>query len=222
MAQETTHKTEQEHKKEAGDGSRSNILIIGGVVLGLLALAVGLYYVLVVQTRISIDKSEVSAPVINLAPANPGVLKELYVSEGDTVLPFQPVARVGDALIKTQTGGIVISVQNTIGEIFAPSQTVVQMIDPSKLRIVGHLDEDKGLDQIHVGQDASFTVDAFPGKKFDGTVYSISEATHQNDVVFNISDKREVKQFDIKIGYDQNAYPELKQGMSAKIVIYKK
>jgi len=69
---------------------------------------------------------------------------------------------------------------------------------------------------------ASFTVDAFGSKKFFGIVDEISPISDQSGIVFNISDKREVKQFDIKVRFDIKAYPQLKEGMSAKIIIYKK
>jgi len=45
--------------------------------------------------------------------------------------------------------------------------------------------------------------------------------SREGDVVFNISDKREVKQFDVKVRFDISKYPELKNGMSAKMWIKK-
>jgi hypothetical protein len=39
--------------------------------------------------------------------------------------------------------------------------------------------------------------------------------------VFSISDKREEREFEVRAIYDTNAYPELKNGMSAKMWIYK-
>ena len=51
-----------------------------------------------------------------------------------------------------------------IGKTFNPGQAVVSMIDPAQLRVVGTIDENKGLNEIHVGQLASFTVDAFGSK----------------------------------------------------------
>jgi hypothetical protein len=95
------------------------------------------------------------------------------------------------------------------------------MIDSTDLRVVGHLDEDKGLKDVQVGQLAIFKLDAFGGKKYLGVVDEISETSRESGVVFNISDKREVKQFDIKVRFDTDAYPELKNGMSAKIWISK-
>jgi hypothetical protein len=43
----------------------------------------------------------------------------------------------------------------------------------------------------------------------------------QSDIVFSISDKREEKEFEVKATFDADAYPELKNGMSAKMWVYK-
>jgi multidrug resistance efflux pump len=94
------------------------------------------------------------------------------------------------------------------------------MINPDELRVIGRIEEDKGLKDIFVGQRAFFTVDAFGGEEFSGEVESVSPTPHEGDVVFNISDKREEKEFDIKIRYD-DSHPEFLDGMSAKVWIYK-
>ena len=212
-------------KKEEGvpnKGGRKNIILIGGAVILVLAIGAAAYYFLEVAPYVSIETSAIYAPEIDLAPTVGGPLKEMLVNEGDTVQANQPVARVGDELVKTQVAGIITSTNNTLGQSFTAGQTVVTMIDPTQLRVLGHLDEDKGLSDVQVGDKARFTVDAFGGQSFYGTVDSISEEPHQNDVVFDISDKRQVQQFDVKIAYDINAYPQFKDGMSARIWVYKK
>ena len=73
---------------------------------------------------------------------------------------------------------------------------------------------------MHIGDPVTFTVDAFGGKEYIATVDEMSPTSNQSEVVFNISDTREVKQFDIKARFDVNAYPELKNGMSARMWIY--
>lgn len=202
--------------------SKKRPVVIGAFVLGLLALVSLAYYFGVVRTRIYIEKSEIYAPTINLTSAQGGVLKEVYVNEGDAVAAHQPVARVGDELIKTEVAGIVTTVDNAIGEQFTSGQTVVTMVEPKQLRVYGHLDEDKGLDEIHVGDRALFSVDALSGKEFEGIVDSISEAPRHNDVVFSISDKREVRQFDVKVRFNELLHPEIKNGMSARLWVYVK
>jgi multidrug resistance efflux pump len=196
-------------------------IIFGGSALVIIFSLVGLIYWLNVQGRVYTDKAEISAAITDLSPSNPGTLEELFVHEGDRVVENQSVARVGSEIIKAKSDGIIVSVDDSIGKNFNPGEVVVAMIDPTDLRVVGHVDETKGLKNIQIGQPAVFTVDAFGGKKYYGVVDEISDTSRQSGIVFNISDKREVKQFDVKIRFDINAYPELKNGMSAKLWIYK-
>ncbi len=182
----------------------------------------GFIYWKISQGRVYTDKAEISAPIIELTPRGQGTLKQVFVNEGDEVVANSAVALVGNELIKTKISGTIIAVNNDIGKIFQPNQWVVEMIDPNELRVVGQVDEDKGLSDIRIGQRAIFTVDAFGSKEFEGVVDEISPTSRQSDIVFNISDKRKVKQFDVKVRFDVDKYHELKNGMSAKLWIYKK
>lgn len=182
----------------------------------------GLLYWQMASTRVKIDNSLVSAPTIDLSASASGILQEIYVKEGDTVAANTAVAKVGDDLIKTTVGGVIVAVQNDIGKNFNAGQSVVTMIDPKELRIVGTIEENKGLSKIKVGQLASFTVDAFGSKNYVGVVDEISSTSHQSGVVFNISDQRATQTFDIKVRFNIDKYPELKNGMSAKLTIFTK
>ncbi len=86
---------------------------------------------------------------------------------------------------------------------------------------MGKVQEDKGLTDIQVGQRAEFTVDAFGGKTFEGVVDEVAPTSQNSDVVFSVSDKREEQNFEVKIRFDTTANPEIKNGMSAKIKVYK-
>jgi multidrug resistance efflux pump len=194
---------------------------IVGLVLIIIALGGALIaYLAVTSKRVYIEKSAVNAPEIDLAATAPGVLEDMFVKAGDTVAANQVVARVGDELIKTKVAGIVTKADASVGTAYNPGQTVVAMVDPSTLRIVGKIDENKGLDRIHVGQYAIFTVDAFGSREYSGVVDSVSPEAQSSSVVFTISDKREEQVFDVKVRFDQNAHPELKNGMSARLWIY--
>jgi hypothetical protein len=215
-------KTEEKFEKAEKGILQNKWVQSGGIVAAVLVVVGGLLYWQMSSTRIGIDTSIISAPVIDLSPTAPGQLQETYVNEGDMVAANTPVAKVGDEIIKTKTSGEIISVQKDIGKSFNPGQAVVSMIDPSQLRIIGTIDENKGLNEIQVGQLANFTVDAFGSKVYSGVVDEVSPSSHQTDVVFNISDSRPVNQFDIKVRFDQSQYPELKNGMSAKLTIFTK
>ena len=191
-----------------------------GIVI-ILLIAGGMITYKYLSTHISIDDSVISAPIISIGPESEGTLDEVYVRAGDHVNNGQALARVGAEVLSAKVSGIIMSVTNTPGQIFAPAEAVIQMIDPTQLRIVGTIKENEGLTDIVVGDPVSFTVDAFPGKNYTGVVDSISPNSKDSGVAFTISDQREVKQFEIKVKYDILSYPEFKNGMSAKIKVYK-
>lgn len=194
---------------------------LAGIVLIAIAL-IGLLYLKSTSSYITIDMSQISAPIITIGPESEGILSEMYVKPGDAVTLDEPLARVGGETLSAKTAGIVISTQNTPGQVFMPGSSVVSMIDPNQLRVVGKIDENKGLSSIKVGDSATFTVDAFGGTEFIGIVDEISSTSNQSGVVFSISDKREIKQFDIKVRFNVALHPEFKNGMSAKLRIYAK
>ncbi len=174
------------------------------------------------SSHVSIEKSQIMAPTIVIGPQAEGILAEVYVKAGDTVTADEPVARVGNEILSAKVAGLVIAVQNTPGQVITPGAAVVSMIDPTQLRVVGTIAEDKGLADLRVGQPVSFTVDAFGGTTFTGIVDEISPTSDQSGVAFDISDQREVKNFTIKARYDIAAHPEFKNGMSAKMTVYTK
>lgn len=191
-------------------------------VIGIVAILLGVIVYKTVSSRVAIDRSVISAPVIVIGPQGEGVLQSVYVKAGDTVTKGEPVAQVGGEILSAQVDGTVLEVQNTPGQVIMPGAMVVSMIDPTTLRVVGTVDENKGLSKIAAGDPVSFTVDAFGGNTYTGVVDEVSPTSNDSGVAFTISDKRETKQFDIKVAYDIAAHPEFKNGMSAKMKIFPK
>lgn len=196
-------------------------MIIGLVVFGILSGIGGFFYWLHEQKFVYTDKAEISAPLIQLAPQGAGILKNVTVRQGDNLYASETVARVGDEMIQTQVSGIAVTVQQDMGAAYRSGQAIVTMIEPKELRVVARVAEDKGLKDVFVGQKAIFTVDAFGSTQFEGTVESVSATSREGDVVFNISDKREEKEFEVKIKYDVSEHPEFQNGMSARVWIIK-
>ncbi len=195
--------------------------IIRALISLVVLVAIGAFiYLKFIPKTIYIEKSQISADQIDLSVKVPGVLQETMVNPGDIVSENTIVAKVGDQLIKTTSGGEIIAVHNDIGKIFNPGEVIISMIDRNELRVVGQIQETKGLSKIKIGQKVLFKVDAFGGKKYYGIVDEISPTSHDTGIAFNISDKRETKEFDIKVRFNIDAYPELSNGMSAKIWVY--
>jgi multidrug resistance efflux pump len=213
--------TESDNEKKSSSGKI--VVWVVGIMIVIGAAGGGLYYYVTSKT-VYIDLSQVTAPLINLSPVNSGVLEAVFVNTGDTVTINEPVARVGNEIVEAKVAGQIVSVDNNIGQYvntMTGQGTVATMIDPTQLRVVGNLDENKGLADIKVGDAATFTVDAFGSQGFKGVVDEVSPTSEQSDVVFNISDQRPTNQFAVKVRFDPSQYPQLKNGMSAKIWVYK-
>lgn len=174
----------------------------------------------VLSSKVSTEYGIISAPIISIAPEQSGILDAVYVTPGEKVTEGQALAHVGGETLYAKIDGVVLTTQDVPGQIFSPSQPVITMINPSALRVVGTIDENKGISEIKVGDVATFTVDAFGSQKFTGVVEEISPTSKETGVAFSISDKREIRQFTIKIKYDTALHPEFKNGMSAKIDVF--
>jgi multidrug resistance efflux pump len=185
------------------------------------ALIGGILYMNDLQSKIFIEKAEISAPIISIGPKTPGILERFYVQEGDSISKGQRLAQVDSQILTAEVNGVVVGIKNTPGQVVTSQDAVVKMIDTSQLRVVGRVQEDKGLRDIKPGQRVVFSVDAYDAKQYQGTVSSVGVTSRQSDIVFSISDKREPKEFEVKVLFDSNAYPELKNGMSAKLWVYK-
>ena len=193
-----------------------------GIMIIIFCLLFGFLFWQSNRNTVLIENSFLEAPIVNLSSTVPGILNALYMKEGDNINPSSQVALVGSQIIYSKSGGLISSAPQVVGNYFSPGQTVVSVVNNQEMKVSGAIDETKGLKSIQKGQRATFTVDAFPGKKYEGVVYEISPTSNDSSVVFSISDKRPVKSFDVKVIFDVDKYPELKNGMSAKITVYTK
>ncbi|MDH3353458.1 MAG: HlyD family efflux transporter periplasmic adaptor subunit, partial [Nanoarchaeota archaeon] len=151
----------------------------------------GVVYYQINHGRVYIESSEISAPIILLKPQNSGILDQVFVRSGDFVSINTIVAKVDGQSIKTKTAGIISYTNNVPGQYVSSQDTIVKMFNPEEFRVIGHIEENKGLVDIKPGQRVVFTVDAFGLKKYEGIVESISPVARRSDIVFSISDKRE-------------------------------
>lgn len=182
--------------------------------------AIGVFYFFKREGRTFIDDSLIQAPVISITPQTPGVLNEVDVTENQTVKKGDLLAVVGTQSLRSLTDGIITAASKQVGSTATPATNIIQMVNPDDFRVVGTLDENKGLKDIRVGQVASFTVDAFPGTLFWGYVDEVSPTAKQTQLAFSISNERPTQQFSVYVRFDGERYPQLKNGMSAKLIIY--
>jgi multidrug resistance efflux pump len=210
-----------EKSESNGENKTRRIMIVFLAVFFVVAGLFGLGYLDVVSKRVYVEKSEIDAPQIALSSKSGGILEELFVKEGDEIPAEKVVARIGNELVKSKDAGLVIIRQNSIGKYFNPGEMVVTMIRPQDLRVIGRLEEDKGLKDVKIGQRAIFTVDTFGSKQYEGIIDEVSPTSRASDVVFNISDQRQENEFNVKARFNLSEYLELKNGMSAKMWIYR-
>jgi len=102
-------------------------------------------------------------------------------------------ANLGYATITAPMGGVVASVSTqqgetvTSGSAAAQAPTFVTIIDLTRLQVDAYVDE-TDIGKVHVGQEATFSVDAFPDKEFMGTVTAIypKALIQQNVVTYDV------------------------------------
>lgn len=199
---------------------KKNLLITIGAIFLLIVLVISYIFFLKNTGRIFIDNSLIQAPVITISPDMSGKVQEIDVKEGQLVQNGDTLAIVGSETLRADTDGLVISAPDLTGSVVSPATALIQMIRPVNLRVVGTIDENKGLTDIRVGQVVSFTVDALPGQTFWGYVDEISPSAVAPSFSFSTSTERTTQQFTVDAKFDAAASPAIKNGMSAKMVVY--
>ena len=190
------------------------------LVVLLVLLVVGGFYYLSHQNRVFIDDSLIQAPIITISPQAPGILNETDVSIDQYVSVGDQLAIVGTQVLRANTDGLIVDANKEIGSSIAPQTSVIQMVNSNDFRVVGTIDENKGLNEIKTGQVVSFSVDAYPGKTYWGYVDEVSPTSKQTALTFSISSERPIQQFSVFARFDPQKYPEIKNGMSAKMIVY--
>ncbi|MCX6732513.1 MAG: efflux RND transporter periplasmic adaptor subunit [Candidatus Roizmanbacteria bacterium] len=211
-------------KKTDTQSKKPNTMkVIGISSVFILILLIGSYfYFQSVTGRLYIDKSVIQTPVITVSPSLAGKVQEISVKEGQTVSSGDTLAIVGSETLRAQTDGLIVSASDLTGSAVNQSTQLIQMIRPINLRVVGTIDENKGLNEIRVGQSVSFTVDALPGNTYWGYIDEISPSANVPVFSFSSSSERPTQQFTVYAKFNTSLYPAIKNGMSAKIVVYTK
>lgn len=98
------------------------------------------------------------------------------------------VEQLNESVITSPIDGVVIGKPLPAGQMVAQGisnpMVILTIADMSKMQIEAQVDE-TDIGKVAVGQKASFTVDTYPGKNFEGIVSSISrKATTTQNVVY--------------------------------------
>lgn len=199
-----------------------NPKVLRALLIVFVAIAVigGYYFYETLRDRVAIEDSLIQAPIITISPETPGKILNIKVYEGEKIKKGDALAIVGTSSLNAYQDGLIVSTNNAIGSIASAQTPVVQMINFADMRVAGTIDENKGLDKVKIGQIVSFTVDAIPGQIFWGYVDEISPMAKQTQLQFSVSSERPTQQFLVYTRFNAYAYPQIKNGMSAKMTVY--
>lgn len=120
---------------------------------------------------------------------------------------------LGYATITAPIDGVVLSKEVEEGQTVAASMTTPTLFviarDLTDMRVIANVDE-ADIGDVHEGQRATFTVDAYPDDIFDGTVTQVrQEATTESNVVT----------YEVVISAPNDEL-KLKPGLTANVTIY--
>jgi RND family efflux transporter MFP subunit len=130
-------------------------------------------------------------------------LKEMKASLDTARIQFEY------SFIKAPMTGIISQRPVVLGETVSIGSHIATIIKPERIYVKASIDEvDAG--HVSVSQQVTITIDAFPGKVFNGKVTRVSP------IVLGV--KQETRTFEVRIGFDVEE-KGIKPGMSADIEI---
>lgn len=112
-----------------------------------------------------------------------GIVKQVYVHEGDSVKAGQVLAEIHPASnvsssyteqVRSPIDGVLLDRLVEPGEIVTPGGAVVTVADLTTLTLTVYVPEDR-FGQVMLGQSYLVSVDSFPGISFSGNVTHISD-----------------------------------------------
>jgi HlyD family secretion protein len=164
-----------------------------------------------------LDQKLVSQQDVDTAVANREQMTAALSSTKAKVLQAradrdQAATNLAFARITSPIDGIVVSRAVDVGQTVAASFQTPTLFtianDLTKMQVLAHIDE-ADVGKVREGQEARFTVDAYPGEEFSGTIREVRQApnTIQNVVTY-----------DAVIAAD-NPERKLRQGMTAAVKV---
>lgn len=135
------------------------------------------------------------------------------LAEAESRLAFLERQR-RETVITAPADGVVQSVDLRPGDLVAPNQPVLTLLETGQLWVRVYVPETE-LGLVHVGQDALLTVDTFHGRAFAARVAEIRERGEYTPRNIQTVDQRTDLVFGVKVTIEPT--PELKPGMAALV-----
>ena len=163
---------------------RSNfkrILPVVGIIL-LAAILYGAYTIFQSssQSKGLVVSGTIEANEIHLGVVTGGIVDDVFVEEGDTVLERQQLAVVKgvsggfSGRIRSPIDGLVLLRAAEPGEIVPAGGSLLVVANLDKMTLTVYVPEDQ-YGRIYLGQEYPVTVDSFPNRVFMGKVTHISD-----------------------------------------------
>lgn len=121
--------------------------------------------------------------------------------------------RLAETKLVSPITGLVLRKNAEAGETVNPGVSILTLMDPNDLWLRAYVPE-TDVGRIKIGQPATVTVDAYPGRKFEGTVSEIGSEAEFTPKNVQTKKERVTLVFRIKIAVS-NAGGVLKPGMPA-------
>lgn len=126
-------------------------------------------------------------------------------------------ARLGEMRIASPITGVVLRKNLERGELASPGQPILTLMDPGDLWLRAYVPEEEA-GRLRVGQPARVTVDAYPGRAFEGVVSEIASEAEFTPKNVQTRKERVHLVFRVKIAV-RNVDGVLKPGLPADAVL---
>ena len=163
--------------KDKKKGGKKNIILIITALIIMIGVGCWYAYYYISSQYFSTDNAKVSGGIYTVTPPMPGKLVKFTAGVGDAVKADEIIGRVeGGTYIKSPVNGEVIQSDATLNQMVGQSTVVAVIADTSDLYIQANIEE-TDVNKIKVGQTATVTLDAYPGKKFSAHVSEVDNLT---------------------------------------------
>jgi multidrug efflux pump subunit AcrA (membrane-fusion protein) len=200
-----------------------NKMFLPAIIIAVLAVVGGIYFTTqsAAQNAAFTLSGTIEATEINLPTISGGLVKKVYVSEGDQiqkgeslVYTYNPNNQSSDN-VTSPIDGTVLERLVEPNEFAAPGSTVMVVASLNDLTLQVYVPEDR-YGQIYLGQTYPVTVDSFPGQTFYGTVTFISSQAEFTPRNVQTTDSRKTTVYAVKLSL-QPSNGALKPGMPADV-----
>lgn len=211
---------------------------IGLVILLIIAFIVAIVWWWNYRKYISTVDANLDSNRVNVSARAMASLNAVYKQEGDSVKKGDLLAELDstetkDYRVVAPVDGVIAKQWVVPGDLLEPGKTIFTLNEGNKIWVSVYLQETK-FSEIHMGQEALFTLDAYPGITFYGNIFYIGSNTASEFALIppnNASGNytKVAQRIPLKISVDriegkaeEKANLRLLSGMSANVKIIKK